>query len=63
MIRVGVARRVGAKFKGDVRKVWQRCSPPEAVHNLSKTLGAGPQLSRVCVLGLMEHGMLNGGGT
>ena len=45
------------------RRIWERQSPAEVLETLTKKLGVGPQpRSRMCILGLLEHGVIRGGG-
>lgn len=57
-----VAHRMTSHFDGDARLIWAKGDSAAAFINLIKILQVGPQLSRMCVLGLLEAGLVRGDG-
>lgn len=57
-----VAGRMVNHFDGNALTVWSSRDPETTLCNLAGTLRIGPQLARMCVLGLLEHGLLDGDG-
>lgn len=49
-------------FCGDARQIWHSGDPSETRASIEKQLGMGPQLARMCVLGLLECGIIKGDG-